>query len=156
MSNSTPFIDLSSKVTLHFSIALDDESQQELDSTFDGKPGAFIMGDGSLLPGFEKYLLGMQVGETQTFTVPASEGFGERQEANIQRMQRSEFDDSQELEKGLVFSFAQQDGKELPGVLADFDEDEVFIDFNHPLSGHDLLFKVEIIAIDNTDEAEDS
>ncbi|MBV1870776.1 MAG: peptidylprolyl isomerase [Gammaproteobacteria bacterium] len=149
-------IGLSSKVTLHFSIALDDEAQQELDSTFNGKPGAFIMGDGSLLPGFEKRLLGMQVGETQTFKVPCKEGFGERQDANMQTMKRSDFHDSLELEKGLVLSFAQQDKNELPGVVADFDDDEVHIDFNHPLSGYDLLFKVEIIAVEPNPETEES
>ncbi|MBL4608443.1 MAG: FKBP-type peptidyl-prolyl cis-trans isomerase [Pseudomonadales bacterium] len=151
----SPSISLSSKVTLHFSIILDDESQAELDSTFNGKPGTFIMGDGSLLPGFERYLLGMKVGETQEFKVPAKEGFGERQQENIQRMKRSEFDSGIELEKGLVLSFAQQDKKELPGMVADFDEDEVHIDFNHPLSGRDLLFKVEIIGIETNQPREE-
>ena len=146
-------IGLSSKVTLHFSIALDDESQQELDSTFNGKPGTFVMGDGSLLPGFEKRLLGMHVGDAQTFQVPTNEGFGERQQANIQRMKRSEFGTDITLEQGLVLSFAQQDGKELPGMVADFDDDEVHIDFNHPLSGRDLLFKVEIVAIETNSAA---
>lgn len=146
-------IGLSSKVTLHFSIALDDESRQELDSTFNGKPGTFVMGDGSLLPGFEKRLLGMRTGDAQTFQVPTEEGFGERQQANIQRMKRSEFGSDITLEQGLVLSFAQQDGKELPGMVADFDEDEVHIDFNHPLSGRDLLFTVEIVAIETNPTA---
>lgn len=149
MSASASSIGLSSKVTLHFAIALDDNDQQELDSTFNGRPGTFVMGDGSLLPGFEKRLLGMQTGESKTFKIPSKEGFGERQKDNIHYMDRSEFAEL-ELEMGLVLSFSQPDGKELPGVVASFDAEEVCIDFNHPLAGRDLLFKVEVLAIEQT------
>ncbi|MBV1873363.1 MAG: peptidylprolyl isomerase, partial [Gammaproteobacteria bacterium] len=82
------------------------------------------------------------------FQLTAAEGFGEHQQANIQRMKRSQFDESLKLETGLMISFAQQDGKELPGTVASFDDEEVYIDFNHPLAGRALSFAVEILAVE--------
>lgn len=141
-------IDSSSKVTLHFAVSLSGEDERELDSNFGKAPVSFVMGDGSLLIGFEQKLLGLSVGDKQTFQLTAAEGFGEHQQANIQRMKRSQFDESLKLETGLMISFAQQDGKELPGTVASFDEEEVYIDFNHPLAGRALSFAVEILAVE--------
>jgi len=53
-----------------------------------------------------------------------------------------EFDDDSELEIGLVYSFADASGGELPGLIVAFDEEEVTIDFNHPLAGRNILFDV--------------
>ena len=141
-------INACSKVTLHFAVSLKDGDERELDSNFDKAPASFVMGDGSLLSGFEQKLLGLSAGDKQTFQLVAAEGFGERQQENIQRMKRNQFDENLALEIGLMISFAQQDGKELPGTVASFDDDEVHIDFNHPLAGHDLSFKVEILAVE--------
>ena len=33
-------------------------------------------------------------------------------------------------------------GGELPGLIVSFDDDEVTIDFNHPLAGRNILFDV--------------
>ena len=55
---------------------------------------------------------------------------------------RDQFDDDVELEIGLVFSFADAGGGELPGMIIAYDDDEVTVDFNHPLSGRTILFDV--------------
>ena len=53
-----------------------------------------------------------------------------------------------ELVKGLMISFADANKSELPGVVKDCDEDEVVIDFNHPLAGETLKFVVEIQSVE--------
>ena len=65
------------------------------------------------------------------------------------RRQRSiYFDDEIQLEAGLVLSFADAQNTELPGVVTTFDDDNVTVDFNHPLAGKDILFEVNIIAVE--------
>jgi FKBP-type peptidyl-prolyl cis-trans isomerase SlpA len=44
----------------------------------------------------------------------------------------------------MMFSFADASGGELPGVVTEFDDQEVTVDFNHPLAGRTLGFKVTI------------
>ena len=63
-------------------------------------------------------------------------------------MSRSSFSEDMDLSEGLVVSFADQRKAELPGVISRIDEDEVEVDFNHPLAGSDLLFEVQVIAVE--------
>lgn len=133
-----------SRVTLHFSLQLDDGT--EVDSTFKGDPATFSVGDGSLLPGFEKALFGLEAGDEAEIEMPPEVGFGQRNPGNIQKVRRDHFSPDIELEPGLVISFDNGSG-ELPGVVQEVGEDEVTVDFNHPLAGQTLNFHVKIIEV---------
>ena len=135
-------ISSNTKVSLNFSITL--ETGEVVDSNFDRPPVGFVMGDGSLLPSFESCLLGLKAGEQASFTIDPKQGFGEPQDANFQDMPRRTFSNDSELEVGMVFSFADAAGGELPGVVDSFDEDTVRVNFNHPLAGRTLTFEVKI------------
>lgn len=139
-------IDSNSKVTLHF--ALKFEEGDIIDSTFENEAATFVMGDGSLLAGFEKKLIGMATGEKQTFTVLPEEGFGQPNPNNVQQFARSDFAEDLELAEGLVVSFADASQSELPGVVKAFDDQSVTVDFNHPLAGRKILFDVEILNVE--------
>ncbi len=139
------------RVTLHFQLGLEDGAV--VDSTFDKSPACFTVGDGSLLNGFERKLHGLRAGDRERFTVTPEEGFGQHNPSNIQSFRRDEFSRDLELAEGLVLSFADASKAELPGVVASFDDSEVVVDFNHPLAGRNILFDVEIIAVDPAVEA---
>ena len=136
--NITP----NTKVSLNFSITL--ETGEVVDTNFDRAPVSFVMGDGSLLPGFEVCLLGLKAGDEAAFSISPKDGFGEPQEANYQDIPRHTFSNDAELAIGMVFSFADAGGGELPGVVDAFDEYTVRVNFNHPLAGRTLRFEVKI------------
>ncbi|MBY6191832.1 FKBP-type peptidyl-prolyl cis-trans isomerase [Microbulbifer agarilyticus] len=133
-----------SRVTLHFALKLDDGS--EIDSNFEGEPATFIVGDGNLLPGFESALLGLKAGDEAEIEVPPEAGFGQRNPSNIQKVKKGHFSPDMELEEGLVVSFDNGDG-ELPGVIRAIGEDDVEVDFNHPLAGQTVFFHVKILEV---------
>ena len=137
------------RVTLNFALVLDDGS--EIDSNFEKEPASFSVGDGSLLPGFERALFGLKSGDEATLEILPEEVFGQPNDNNLQTIKRDQFDVGSELEAGMVFSFADAAGGELPGVVKTFDADEVTVDFNHPLAGRTLSFRV---AIHNVEVAE--
>ncbi len=130
------------RVFLNFSVSLEDGS--EVDSNFGGEAVDFVVGDGSLLPGFERALFGMQAGQRQVFTIQPEDGFGQPNDNNVQAIPRDQFDEDIDLEIGLVFSFADASGGELPGLVVSFDDEEVTVDFNHPLAGRTILFDVQV------------
>jgi len=134
------------KITLHFSLQLD--NGEIVDTNFERDPAIFTVGDGNLLPGFEKALFGMLEGEHKTLLIKPEDGFGQRNPNNIQEIARSQFSPDLELSEGLTLSFADAQKTELPGVVVRFDEDVVVVDFNHPLAGRDILFEVAILKIE--------
>ena len=100
-------VELGTKVTLHFALILEDGDV--IDSNFETAPATFTVGDGNLLPGFESTLIGLENGDEREFTIPPEEAFGQHNPQNVQRVDRSNFD-QQELEVGAMFSFQNGDG----------------------------------------------
>lgn len=133
------------QVTLHFSLHLADGAV--VDSNFAHQPATLIIGDGNLPAGFEQCLLGLQVGDEQSFTVPPEAAFGVHQADNVQSFRRHQFGADVVLEPGVVISFTDQSDAELPGVVKGLEGDFVDIDFNHPLAGEALTFKVRIVSV---------
>lgn len=132
------------EVTLHFALKLD--NGDVVDSTFDKKPATFKVGDGNLLPGFEQAIYGLKAGDKRSLSISPEQGFGQGSPQNVQVMPRSQFQDM-ELSEGLLVIFNDAANAELPGVVKTFDDNQVTIDFNHPLAGKALSFDVEIIEV---------
>jgi len=137
------------RVTLHFSVLLLDGSV--VDSTKERAPATFTVGDGNLLPGFEQSIFGLKAGDRRSVVLEAENAFGPYNPDNVQTMRRGLFGRDMQLETGLVVSFADQSKAELPGVVQSFNDEQVVIDFNHPLAGKDLTFQVEIINVVDAD-----
>jgi len=134
-----------STVTLHFSLLL--ATGEQVDSTFDSQPATLTIGDGNLPEGFERHLLGLNVGDRRKVQVPPEDAFGQHNPQNVQQFKRDSFAQSEPLEVGMVMSFEDVGKNELPGVVATLDDDFVEVDFNHPLAGKTLDFDVEIIDV---------
>lgn len=132
------------EVTLHFTLNLEDGT--ELDSTRDKSPATFQVGDGNLPPGFEHHLNGMSAGQSGTFKISPEHGFGQHNPQNVQLMSRDQFE-NETPEEGVVMSFSDVGGGELPGVIKSVDGNQVEVDFNHPLAGRTLTFDVEILEV---------
>lgn len=132
------------QVTLHFAIKL--ESGDVVDSTFDKSPATFTVGDGNLLPGFEQALYGLKAGDKRSLAIEPEHGFGQPNPQNVQVMPRGNFE-GMELSEGLLIIFNDAANAELPGVVKQFDDAQVTIDFNHPLAGKRLTFDVEIVDV---------
>ena len=136
-------IDQGTKVTMSFSLAL--ENGELIDSNFDTQPATFILGDGNLLPGFEAPLQGLKAGDHGEFVISPENAFGQRNPENMQQIARDNFD-QESLNIGNVLSFQNGEG-ELPGVVIEIGDDLVSVDFNHPLAGRSIIFKVEIVEV---------
>ena len=132
-----------STVAMHFSLLLEDGHQ--VDSTRNGQPATFVVGDGSLPEGFESVLLGLEPGDDAQFELDPEAAFGPHREENVQWMPEGRFD-GMDLELGLIVSFAQAEG-ELPGVVSAIENGKVCVDFNHPLAGKRLIFDVSVISV---------
>jgi len=135
-----------SEVVLHFDLKLEDGSAA--DSTrVHNKPAKLTIGDGSLTPSFEACLLGLKVGDKKSFTLSPEDAFGLSNPDNIHHMDRSKFDGETPAEEGMIITFAQPNGGEIPGIIREVIGDSVTVDFNHPLAGLTVVFDVEILDV---------
>ncbi len=149
MANSDQVIGPASRVTLHYRMTMEDGTQA--DSSFDGEPVTFQLGEGVMLPNREKVLVGLSAGDHKTFQLTPDEAFGYPDTENFHYVARSEFPADMDLEPGMVVGFDTPEGVELPGMVMDVGEESVLVNFNHPLAGHDLTFEVQVLAVDTLD-----
>jgi FKBP-type peptidyl-prolyl cis-trans isomerase SlyD len=123
---------------------LRDEDGEVIDSSEGAAPLTYIHGQGQLVPGVEKALLGKSVGDALRFVVAPEEGYGEFDLDAIQVVNRSAFPPDVELVEGMEFFVEDQAGTPSPVSIMAINGDEISLDFNHPLAGEELDFDVKI------------
>lgn len=102
------------------------------------EPLAFTAGAGQVVPGFDKAVIGMTVGQEKMAVLKPSEAYGVSDPQAIVQVPRSMFDNSSEPQVGLQVQSPQG----YPGVITKVDSQNVTVDFNHPLAGKELTFKI--------------
>lgn len=132
------------KVDLHFSVAI--ENGVEIDNTRGrAEPVSLVIGDGSLLDGFEKALFGLRAGDRRTVSLPPEDAFGPWNPENIQRFDTVKFEQTPIV--GHMIEFEDKSKSSLFGVVKSVNDDITEVDFNHPLAGKNITFEVEIFKV---------
>jgi len=133
------------RVKMHYALNLD--SGEMLESTFDGEPLEFTFGVGEIIPGLERELEGMADKQKKHIEVNVKDAYGERDPDAMVRLPRKEFAQVEGLAPGLVFRLRREDGMMMFATVMELSEEEVVMDLNHPLAGKTLFFDVEILEV---------
>lgn len=133
-------------VAIHYTGTLTDGST--FDSSEGRDPLEFVVGSGQIIPGLDKALPGMEVGDKKVVEVPSGEAYGEVNPANRQAVPREQIPADIPLEEGLVLQMQSPDGQNaIPVTVVDVTEQEVTLDANHMLAGKDLTFAIEVVNV---------
>jgi len=111
------------------------------------EPLEFTLGQDQMPPGFEQAVIGMQVGESKTVTIPVDQAYGPRRDDMILEISRDELPDDLEPAVGMQLQMNQGDGGIIIVTITEVSEKTIKIDANHPLAGQDLTFDIELIEI---------
>ncbi len=128
-------------VSIHYTLTNDDGD--ELDSSTDDEPLAYLHGADNLIPGLERELTGKAAGDALQVTLQPEDAYGVYDPDLVQVVPRDAFDD-EEIEPGMEFEAEGDDGDELLVVITEINGDEVTINGNHPLAGQTLHFQVTV------------
>lgn len=120
---------------------------QIFDSSLEREPLEFTMGQGQLIPGFEKGLLDMQVNEKKTITIPADEAYGQPRPELVQEVDKSQLPAEIKPEVGMGLVSTSPEGQEMNLLVTEVKENSIVVDGNHPLAGKDLIFDLEVVEI---------
>lgn len=133
-------------VRVHYTGKLNDGTV--FDSSANGEPIAFAVGSQTVIPGFEQEVVGMEPGESKTFTIPSEQAYGEHDPRLVQEVPRTELPAELEIQLGMRLTATAQDGREIPLVVTEMSDEAVRLDANHPLAGKDLTFEIELVSVD--------
>jgi len=111
------------------------------------EPLEFTVGEGKIIQGFDKAVIGMEVGEEKEITLPPEDAYGQHNPELVRDLPRNVFPEDQELQPGMVFMMALQDGRQVPVRLAKVAEEQVTVDLNSPLAGKTLNFTIKVVGI---------
>ncbi len=132
-------------VRIHYTGTLTDGTT--FDSSEGRDPLEFVVGSGQIIPGLDKAMPGMAVGEKKVVEIPCVEAYGEVNPENRQNVPREQIPAEIPLEIGLQLQMQTPDGQAVPVTVTDINEAEVTLDANHMLAGKDLTFAVEVVEI---------
>jgi FKBP-type peptidyl-prolyl cis-trans isomerase SlpA len=138
-------IQMGSEVLMHFTLRLEDGTVAE--TTEGEEPLRFVLGDATLVEGLELALYGLRAGDRQSLKIGPETAYGFTDSDDVQPIARAEFPMSMSLRRGMIIEFADPAGDTFPGRVKDLDEQQVTVDFNHPLAGHEITFEVEILEV---------
>lgn len=132
-------------VSINYILRLDDG---EIIDASDGDALEYLHGHGEIIPGLEEALVGLGVGDSKKVTVPPNLAYGDVNMEAFEIVPRSMFPDDLELEEGLELSLRDAETNEpFDATVAEVRENEVMLDFNHPLAGETLHFEITIPAL---------
>jgi len=121
-----------------------DEDGVLIDCNPDGEPLSFVFGSGSIIPGLEHELEGMESGESKEVIVKPEDAYGLREPELVQQIPKERFAEGSDLEVGMSYIGQTDNGQTINFLIVSMDEQNVEVDLNHPLAGMSLRFQVTI------------
>jgi peptidylprolyl isomerase len=132
-------------VKIHYTGTLDDGSQ--FDSSAGRDPLEFEVGSGQVIPGFDKAVEGMAVGDSKNVRIEPGDAYGQRHEQLVQEVDRSLLPDDLDPREGMTLQSSGPEGQTMQLMVTAVAEETITVDANHPLAGQALSFDIELVEI---------
>ena len=133
------------KVRVHYEGQLSDGTI--FDSSLEREPIEFILGQDTVIPGFEQAVLGMEAGESKDVSIPPEDGFGEYSEDLVVNIEKNMLPPDINPELGMQLEVSSEEETPRVFTIADIAEDSITLDGNHPLAGKEIAFKITLLEI---------
>ena len=133
-------------VKVHYTGTLTDGT--EFDSSHKrNQPIEFSVGAGQMIKGFDNAVIGMEEGEEKSITISPNEAYGEVNEQAVMNIPKENLSDDFNFSEGDMVNTQTQTGQQLQAVIRKIEEEQVTLDFNHPLAGQELNFDLQLVEI---------
>ncbi len=131
----------------------DANSKEQLDTNVGGKPLEFISGMGQIIPGLEKEIATLGAGEKADVKVDPADAYGEYNDEAVQTLPKEQFAGI-DLVQGMTLYGTGEDQQTVQVTIKEIGENDVTIDYNHPMAGKTLMFSVSILDVRDATEEE--
>ncbi len=132
-------------VQIHYTGRLDDGTV--FDTSENREPLSFEIGEGTVIPGFEDAVTGMEPGDKKSTKIPADEAYGHRREDMVVTVAKEHLPEGVEPKVGEILQMSSGDDQTFNVVVSGIGDDSIVLDANHPLAGEDLTFDIELVKV---------
>ncbi len=142
-------IEKNDRVTINYTGKL--ENGTTFQATTESEPLVITIGNLDVPPTLEQAIIGMSAGDRKLVKIEPDEGYGPRRKDLLQTLDRNSMSDSINPQVGMILSLkVEKDGQEhpVPATVVEVNKDTIVVDYNHPLSGHNLLYDITVISIE--------
>jgi len=143
--NETAQAKVGDTIRVHYTGTLDNGTV--FDSSIGREPLQFTIGLGQMIPGFDKGVVGLNLNESKTITIPADQAYGQYRADLVQVAARDQLPPDSELEVGQVLQASQPNGQIILVTVTNVTDTDVTLDANHPLAGKNLTFEIQLVEI---------
>jgi peptidylprolyl isomerase len=112
-----------------------------------GPPIEFKIGEGGIISGLEEGVVGLEIGETKSISVPPEKAFGPIREELFKIIKEDELPENLQPVVGQLVKMVRPDGKNIDFRIAEINADKIILNGNHPLAGETLTLDVEVVEI---------
>ncbi len=145
MNNAEHIVGAGATIVLHYKLS--SANGVVFENTFDQEPVTLTLGEGGLAWNLEHCLLGLPINERHVFMLEPAQAFGSHDERLVQRLPLTDFSPEMRLAPQMMIEFSLPNGTTMPGTVREIIQNEVVVDFNHPLSDCAVNFEVEVLKI---------
>jgi FKBP-type peptidyl-prolyl cis-trans isomerase SlyD len=139
---------ITDKSVVEIAFTLSNSDGEILDRSEENSPLAFIQGQNSLVPALESKMLGKELGSSFDIIIDSEDAYGPKKQELIQVVPKDQFgSEASELRVGMQFEVQLDQNESLVATIVEVKESEVVLDANHPLAGHALHFKIQVLSI---------
>jgi peptidylprolyl isomerase/FKBP-type peptidyl-prolyl cis-trans isomerase SlpA len=139
------------EVQVHYTGKLEDGTV--FDTSQEGEPLSFTIGENRVIPGFEDAVLGMEPGDSKTTEIEPEQAYGEHREDMVLELEKDQIPEGVEPQVGQQLQLRLENGETVPVLITALGEETVTIDANHPLAGRTLQFEIELVDINANGES---
>jgi len=132
-------------VHIHYTGRLDDGTV--FDTSENREPLSFDIGEGTVIPGFEEAVTGMEPGDKKTTMIPTDQAYGSRREDMVVTVAKEHLPEGVKPKVGEILQMSSGDDQTFNVVVSEIGEDSIVLDANHPLAGEDLTFDIELVKV---------
>jgi peptidylprolyl isomerase len=136
---------MNDKVKVHYSGALSDGTV--FDSSLEREPFEFTIGQGMVIPGFEKGIIGMSEGDSRMVSITSDDAYGPYRDDLVGVIDKSRKPENIDLEIGMVLQMRSPEGSITNVTIKDIGDEGITLDLNHPLAGKDLVFEIKLMEV---------
>ena len=132
------------KVTLYYKLLV---NGQLLETANEKDPFTYVHGQHQIVPGLEKNLAGLSVGDKKTIHIQAEEAYGPVDPKAFREIEIEKLPKDVTPKVGTLLEAHSPQGEAMLVKIREVKPKTVVIDFNHPLAGKELEFQIEVINI---------